>query len=215
MALAVLPRRDERDDAARAYLDDTARRVRPVALAGERQLTVPGPLSAALPTLQRGMVVEVVGGFGAGSTSVSLGLAAAASAVGEWAAAVELDSTLGGLAAAEAGVALERFLVVRRVPPARWASVVAALIEGFTVVVAEVPRHVRTSDCRRLAARAREQGVVLVVATRWPAEAAVRVYAEGWTCFEDGSDEQRALQVRVEGRGAAGPSRRAVVAAVG
>ena len=69
-------------------------------------------------------------------------LAAAVTAVGEWAAAVDLDGTLGALAAREAGVALDRFAVVRRVPPARWATVVAALLDGVSLVIAEVPRGV-------------------------------------------------------------------------
>ena len=64
--------------------------------------------------MARGAVVGVEGMPGAGATSVALALAAAVTAVGEWAAAVDLDGTLGGRAAAEAGVALDRFAVVRR-----------------------------------------------------------------------------------------------------
>ena len=137
MALAALPRRDE---SARALLADVARAARPVVPAGERALPVPGELGELIPPLRRGSVVAVDGEPGAGATSVALRLAAAATAAGEWAAAVELHGSIGGLAAAEAGVALERFAVVRRVPPARWATVVAALLDGIGLVLAEVPR---------------------------------------------------------------------------
>src|SRR5689334_24134448 len=40
-----------------------------------------------------------------------------------------LFRSLGAGAALEAGVALERLAVVRRVPPARWATAVAALLD--------------------------------------------------------------------------------------
>ena len=76
--------------------------------------------------------------------------------MGEWAGAVDLDGTLGALAAAEAGVALERFAVVRRVPPTRWATVLAALIDGMSLVLTDVPRGVQLGDARRLTARARD-----------------------------------------------------------
>ena len=133
-------------------------------------------------------------------------------ALGEWAAAVDLDATLGPLAAAEAGVALERFAVVRRVPPARWATVVAALLDGVSLVLAEVPRGVRLGDARRLEARAREREAVLVVAephgVAWPAGAAYVVHAAAQRVGRPrtpgaGVLGGRRLQVRVEGRGAA------------
>ena len=88
----------------------------------------------------------MAGTTGAGATTVAFELAAAVTAAGEWAAAVDLDAHprgAGRLAAGEAGVALDRFAVVRRVPPARWATVVAALLDGVSLVLAEVPRGVR------------------------------------------------------------------------
>ena len=153
---------------------------------------------------------------GAGSTTVAFELAAAFTALGEWAAAVDLDATLGPLAAAEAGVALERFAVVRRVPPARWATVVAALLDGVSLVLAEVPRGVRLGDARRLEARVREREAVLVAAEPhgvvWPAGAAYVVHAAGsaWDGLEPGAGvlAGRRLQVRVEGRGGGAPARR-------
>ncbi|MGH8986302.1 MAG: hypothetical protein ACRDY6_20860, partial [Acidimicrobiia bacterium] len=120
MTLAALPRRDEQ---ARTHLEAVARQASPVVLARDQVLPVPGELGELIPALRRGSVVAVGGETGSGATTVALGLAAAATAAGEWAAAVEVESAclglLGGLAAAEAGVALDRFAVARRVPPTR------------------------------------------------------------------------------------------------
>src|SRR5690606_33737437 len=120
-----------------------------------------------------------------GATSLALALAAAVTTAGEWVAAVDLHGTLGALAAAEAGVALDRFAVIRpsgegALPPDRWAATVATLLDGVSLVVAEVPRSVRPADARRLVGRAREREVVLVALARgaaWPAEAALRLRA--------------------------------------
>lgn len=196
----------------RPGLAEVAGRVRTLVLAGERRLPVPGALGALLPGggLQRGAVVAVEGPAGAGVTSLLLQLLAAATAAGEWAAAVDPDGTLGGLAAAEAGVALERLAVVRGVVPTRWGRVVAALLEGVSLVAAAVPPSVRAPEARRLAARARERAAVLVVAGPWPAEAALRLRAEAsaWAGLGRGEGllRERGLRVAVSGRGAAGPA---------
>jgi hypothetical protein len=206
VTLAALPLRDER---SRELLDRTGRRAQPVVLARERVLVVPAPLGELLPdgVLQRGTVVAVDGDPGAGATSIAFQLAVTATAAGEWAAAVELDASLGALAAGEAGVTLDRFAVVRRVPRARWAAVVAALLDGISVVLAEVPAFARVGDARRLQARARERDTVLVAVGTWPAEAALRLRAGGssWRGLGDGTGAlaERDQRVHVEGRGAA------------
>ena len=213
MALAALPL-PRPDDEARAHLDDVARAARPLVLARDRSVALGGVWGELVPegVVVRGSVLRVTGASGAGSTTVAFELAAAFTALGEWAAAVDLDGTLGPLAAGEAGVALERFAVVRRVPPARWATVVAALLEGMSLVIAEVPRGIGMGDARRLVARARERESVLVVAethgVAWPAAgAAFGVHAAGSVWDGLGRDAgfltHRRLQVRVEGRGAA------------
>lgn len=207
----ALPRRDPQ---SRAQLEEVARRGAPVVLARDRVLPVPGPLGALLPggALQRGTVATVDGEPGAGVTSLALGLAAAATAAGEWAAAVDLPGTLGGLSAHECGVDLSRFAVVRDVPTDRWATVVAALLDGVSLVMADVPRGLRAADARRLVARARERSTVLVMVSAasdraWPADAALRLRAEGgvWSGLEPGRGvlEPRALRLRIEGRGMA------------
>jgi hypothetical protein len=217
MGLAVLPRRDAE---ARGRLAEVDAHTRPLLLARDRAIGLDSSLADLLPggSLARGIVVRVaasqtapcrngeVGGVGA--TSVTASLAAAVTAAGEWAAAVDLDGSFGALAAAEAGVALERFAVVRRVPPARWATVVAALLEGVTLVIADIPRGIALGDARRLTARARERDAVLVVHERadasWSAPAALTLRASGgaWD-LTAGHLVARAVHVVVEGRGVA------------
>jgi hypothetical protein len=216
MAIAALPRRDLE---ARVHLDDVGKRAEPITLARDRSVPVGGTLGALIPggALVRGSVLCVeagshagrAGAQHAGSTSVAFDLVAAVTAVDEWAAAVDLDGTLGALAAREAGVALEQFAVVRRVPPSRWATVVAALLDGVSLVLAEVPRAVGAADARRLVARAREREGILVVYAlpgRWQGGAALTISAEGsvWEGLDGtGFLTGRTLHVRVEGRGSA------------
>jgi hypothetical protein len=208
VVVANLPRRD---DAARARLHEVARGAAPVVLARDRAVPLPGALGDLVPgaSVARGSVVRVTGRPGAGATTVGFELAAAVTALGEWAAAVETDASFGPLAAADVGVALERFAVVRRVPPARWATVVAALLDGVSLVLAEVPRGVGLGDARRLEARARERESVLVVAeTRgavWPGSVACTLHAAGstWDDLGAGALEMRRVRVEAGGRGAA------------
>ncbi len=224
MALAALPL-PRRDEQAREDLATVARDVRPLVLAHDRSVAPGGALGELVPggAVVRGSVVRVTGEAGAGATTMAYELVAAFTALGEWAAAVDLDGTLGPLAAGAAGVALERFAVVRRVPPARWATVVAALLEGVSVVIAEVPRGVGLGDARRLVARARERESVLVVAeargASWPGGATYAVHAAGSVWDGLGRDAGflagRRLRVRVEGRGAAARPRTGELARAG
>ncbi|HWW44286.1 MAG TPA: hypothetical protein VN180_04375 [Acidimicrobiia bacterium] len=207
MALVALP---ARDPDARARLAELGGRARPVVLARDRALAVPGSLGELLPDgLVRGSVAVVDGVPGSGATSVALTLCAAVTGVGEWAAAVDLEGTLGGEAAAAAGVDLERFVVARRVPPARWATTIDVLLDGMSLVVGEVPRHLRAGDARRLEARTRERGGVLLAligpASAWPAGATARLRVEGgpWPGLGAGHGllTSRSPQVRVAEHG--------------
>jgi RecA/RadA recombinase len=183
--------------------------VAPLQLARDRVLQVPGAMGRLLPggAIQRGSVVSVAGTIGSGATSAVLGLAAAATRAGEWSAVVEAGDLLGvgGVAAAEAGVDLDRFAAIREVPSDRWATVVAALLDGVSVVVAGVPRGARAGDARRLVARARERGAVLVPVGTWPASSVLRIRAGGgqWPELDDaGFLSARPLLAQVEGRSA-------------
>lgn len=204
-------------------LREAAERARPVALAGEQLLPVLDPLRPLLPEggLRRGTTVTVEGAPGA--TSLALALGAAASAAGSWTAAVGLPA-LGWLAAAELGVALERVVVVSP-PPAAWATVVAALLDAVDLVWAGLPPRLSAGDARRLVARARERGSVLVPlacpptgvggrpAAGWPSPAPVRLAVSSpvWTGPAGagaGRLEARRVEVVATGRGAAARERR-------
>jgi hypothetical protein len=149
---------DEQRD-RREILAALAQKVRPVVLAGEQRLPVLEALEGLVPQgLRRGWTVGV---GGPASTSLLLALAAGPSQAGSWVAGVGLES-LGLVAAAELGVALERLVLVAEPPPAQWGEAVAALVDAFDVVLVRSTRPVRAADERRLAARVRERGTVLL-----------------------------------------------------
>ncbi len=154
--------------------------------------------------IQRGSTVALEGPPGSGSTTVALILAAATTSVGEWAAVVDPDGTVGARAAAELGVALERCAIVRRVTPDRWLTVVGALLDGVSLVVAAVPPGLRSGDARRLTARARERATVLVTLGPWPVEASLRLSTHGraWSGLANGGGLLARCEpdVRVEGK---------------
>ncbi len=134
-------------------------RVRPVALAGERTLPVIPALAGLVPGggLRRGSVVAVAG---TGATSLAVATLAGASQAGSWAVAVGVP-TLGLAAAAELGLDLERLVLVDPPPATQWATVVAALVDSFELVLTRPVTRVRPGDARRLEARVRERGGVL------------------------------------------------------
>ncbi len=210
------------------------RLVAPVDLARTRRLPVLPALAPLLPGggLQRGTTVAVGTQDGLpGATSLALALAAGASQAGSWVAAVGLGA-LGLVAATELGVALDRLVLVA--DPGRqrdgWASVVAALVDGFDVVlVAGQPEGrgrdqgqrrgrgtgLRPADARRLVARARERGAVLMaVGGDLPGERSpvrLTVVTAAWTGLGEGWGHLAGRRMTVEtgGRGEAARPRRA------
>jgi hypothetical protein len=182
--------------------------VRPVSLARERTLPVLPELADLFPEggLRRGSTVTVSGGI-----SLALALLAGPSQAGSWCAAVGLPS-LGLVAAAEVGIALERFPLVAR-PGDDWPAVVAALVDAVDVVLVGLPRHVRSGDARRLVAKARDRGAVLVTSGGSKALAAdvrLTVAASAWEGLGEGHGLLRARRIDVvaSGRGAAARERR-------
>ena len=59
-------------------------------------------------------------------------------------------------------MALERLALVAEPAPDEWAGVVAAFVGAVDVVVMGPTHRVRAGDARRLAARARERGTILI-----------------------------------------------------
>lgn len=168
----------------------------------DQLLPVVPELSALLPAggLRRGSVVAVTPGV----RSLVLALLAGASASGAWAAVVGMPR-LGLLAAAEAGVALERLALVPY-PGPEWPAVVAALLDGVDVVVVAPPDPVSGRLASRLAARARQRGGVLLPYGRWESAELVLEAERGvWEGLGDGHGRLRCreLTITAQGRGAA------------
>lgn len=174
---AVSPRRADE----RAALSLLAQRLRPTALAREELLALAPPLAELIgtPGLGRGstLVVEAAPGV-SGASSLALCLLAGPAAEGATCAVVGLPG-LGLLAAAEFGVVLERLVVVPE-PGRRSAAAVAALLEGFDVVLAGFPAGLPGATARRLSARAKERRSVLIVAGRGVGAPSVSGPARSW-----------------------------------
>lgn len=150
--------------------------------------------------LRRGTTVAVQG-----STSLLFALLAEATAGGSWAAVVGLPR-LGVAAASELGVEVSRLALVPQ-PGADFATVTAALLDGVDLVATCPPgKFGGTQTARRLSARARHRGAVLLSLGSWPgAEVELSCSASRWSGPEDGSGylRQREVTVHVAGRGAA------------
>jgi hypothetical protein len=190
-------------------------------------LPVADGLASILPDgLRRGSTVEVSGGIG--TMSLVLALLAGPSEQGSWSAAVGFP-LLCADAAADHGIDLSRFALVPH-PGADWTTVVGALLDSLDVVAVRLPRppaRLTDVDARRLAARARQRGSVLIpIATGrradgtggWPT-ADVRLSADlaaadgSWSGIGSGHGrlQQRRLLLHANGRGAAARPRSSTV----
>jgi hypothetical protein len=139
-----------------------------------------------------------------GSTSLLLGLLAAPSREGAWTALVGAPA-VGLLAAADAGMALGRTVVVPAPGPDAPLAL-AALLDGMDVVVVGPDAALTEADRRRLTVRARQRDAVLVPTVRWPG-AHVTLDARGgsWSGADAGAGwlRRRTLRVLRTGRGVA------------
>ena len=177
-------------------------------LADERLLPVVPALQPLLPGqgLRRGTTVAV-----GRSAALALALVAGASVAGSWVAAVGLPD-LGIVAAAENGIVLERLALVPAPGARAWPTVVAALLDAVDVVLVRPPAGLPAGQARRLAARARERGAVLVPLGAWsePADLRLTVVASNWQGLGQGHGRLQARRVEVVagGRGAAARERR-------
>ncbi|WP_175010198.1 hypothetical protein [Cellulosimicrobium sp. TH-20] len=153
----------------------------------------PRPLGAILDDghLPRGAASAVTG-----STSLLLALLATSQGSSDWLAVVGAPN-LGMLAAADAGIALERVALVPRAGDDP-AGVVAALLDGMTYVVVGPDAWLAASERRRLLARARERSSGLVAVGVWE-HAAVRldVVAHRWAGTDAGGGYLRRCELDV------------------
>lgn len=183
----------------------------------ERSLPVAPVLRPLLPngSLRRGGTVSIRASAtlpespSAGATSLLFALLAEASTAGSWCAAVGLPA-LGLVAAAEAGVAVQRLALVPR-PGPDWVETVGALLDGLDIVALATPGGVAPQLATRIAARARQRGSVLLAMGAWPgAEVSLDVVRSAWHGLGRGVGRLRRREVEVvaSGRGAAARSRR-------
>lgn len=139
-----------------------------------------------------------------GSTTLLLALLAAPSRAGAWTVFTG-HPELGLAAAADAGCELDRILCVPD-PGGDAPAVLAALLDGMDLVVVGPRTALLDSDRRRLTARARERGAVLLVAqdVPWPGAHVVLAAGPGtWEGVEHGAGHlrRRTLTVYRTGRG--------------
>lgn len=180
-------------------------------LAHERTLPVADGLGELVPSgvLQRGSTIAV---HGVGATSYALALVAEAVRGGSFLAVVA--STGFNL-----GACIDFDIPLRRVvqfvlPDERgWSQQVAAVIEGFDLVVLADRRRASPSQARQLAARARERGsvVVRVAGQSWSDTPDLRfdVRDPAWHGLAEGHGHlaSRVVSVQVAGRRWPGPPR--------
>lgn len=186
-------------------------RVRPTTLARDQRLPILPALEPLIPGagLRRGSTLSI---DGPAATSLALATAAAASQEGAWVAAVGFPS-IGLLAAAELGVALERFVLVASPDTdpgpdnetAVWSAAVAALVDAFEIVLVQATHRIGGRDGRRLVARTRERdGVLVQVGSRsWPegADVTLEVADATWEGLGEGHGHLRARRVTVTAGG--------------
>lgn len=126
-------------------------------------LPVPPSLTTLVPhgALRRGSTVAVTG-----SLSLLLHVAASLTGEGAWTALVA-QPDLGLAAAVDAGIDPARCVVVPQPGPDA-PDVLAALIDGFDVVVVGECAALRERDRRSLSTRVRHRGATLLSTVTWP-----------------------------------------------
>lgn len=174
-------------------------------LAHQRTLPVVSDLAALVPSgsLQRGSNLAV---HGVGATSFALALAGQAVRQGSFMAVIA-PSSFGLASCLDFDIPLRR--VVQFVLPdavENWAQVVAAVVEGFDIVLLADQRRATNSQARQLVARNRERGSILmrVGGPAWPDAADLRfdVGAPEWSGLGQGHGHlrERKVAVQVAGR---------------
>ena len=198
------------------------------ALARGRVLPVVGPLEPLLPDggLVRGKAVSC---SGAASMSLALALAVEATSSGAWLAVVDIP-TFGLEAAGEFGIPLER--IVRVDPPTRaaatspksaksansgvgdtWSQLMAAVVDGFEVVITRVPQRLNPGLARRVQSRLRAREAVMIALGRpgpISADTELAVADPQWEGVADGWGYLRGRRVTVTSSGRRTPRPRRV-----
>lgn len=166
--------------------------------------------------LRPGSLVQVSGS--AGATTMALALLAGPCRGGAWVGCVGFPE-LGWEAAGEVGLPLQKVVAVGMPGDARselWAKVMAAMVDAFEIVMCGPGVVATTTTVRKLRARARERGSVLVqVTARGPdpraspvspwseGDVVLRVLESTWEGLGQGwgNLSRRTMVVQVGGRG--------------
>ncbi len=172
------------------------------------------PVAKALePIIPDGVLVRgrTVLCSGDAAMSTALLMASAPTQAGSWLAVVGV-SDFGLVSACEQGVALQRTVLVTPTSNKKdWTSTVAAVADGFDVVMLEVPREVSESDARRIQTRiqARRNVLVLVETSRhatrrsvFQPDVVLHTMTTKWDGIEHGAGyvQGRLVDVTVSGR---------------
>lgn len=172
------------------------------------------PIAKALqPIIPDGVLVRgrTVLCSGDAAMSTALLLVSAATQAGSWLAIVGV-SDFGLMSACEQGVALQRTVLVTPTANKKdWTSTVAAVADGFDVMMLEVPREVSESDARRIQTRiqARRNVLVLVETSRhvtprsvFQPDVVLHTATTSWHGIEHGAGyvQGRHIDVTVSGR---------------
>ncbi len=201
--------RQARLEAARAALAAVEGRVGTTREAWDSpELPLAPALTQLLPRgLRRGHVIAVEN-----STSLLLALASEASREGAWTVIVGMPH-VGVLAAARRGIDLSRLALIPH-PGTQAPAVMGAVVDGMDVVIVGEGLAVSDADRRRIAARARERGSVVLAARGWAgAHVHLAVERSRWSGLGAGEGRlrERDVTVAVRGRGIAA-TRRVLVA---
>ena len=173
-------------------------------------LSVAKALQPIIPdgVLMRGRTVLCSGDA---AMSMALLVVSAATQDGSWLAVVGV-SDFGLMSACEQGVAVQRTVLVTPTDNKKdWISTVAAVADGFDVMMLEVPRDVSESDARRIQTRiqARRNVLVLVETSRhttprsvFQPDVVLHTATTKWDGIECGAGyvQSRHIDVTVSGR---------------
>ena len=178
--------------------------------------TTPGRAVPTLPTLPALAELFPERGLRRGasyavqrSALLTLALLAAPSRAGSWCGLVGMPG-IGAEAADGLGIDLARLVLVPA-PGRHWLNAVATLVDVLDLVVVRPPTPAYDAEARRLAARVRERGAVLVVQGHgWSGcELRLDLTASTWHGLGAGHGHLNSREVTVEatGRGAGGRRR--------
>jgi hypothetical protein len=163
--------------------------------------------------LVRGRIVRCCGDAAA---SLALSLCARASQQGSWLGVVGV-SHLGISCAVEHGVALERMVFVHPPESSRdWSTTVAAVIDGFDLLIVAVPESLSVADARRVQARLQSRRSVMIIVDTatfsetsfsnsthpFHADVVLDSTTKSWSGINNGAGylQQRQVAIKVSGR---------------